>query len=400
MVDYISEKVFNLNIACIFELIIPASNLNFKKPLKICHLTTVHGRYDTRIFMKECRSLASEGHSISLVVADGLGDEEKDGVKIYDIGKPKNRIERIFSSTKKSRKKALALDASIYHFHDPELLFVGKSLIRKGKKGIFDIHENVGEQIMIKEWLPYPFRKLISWFYNKIESNICRKLSALIVPQPIMVSKFAAYNPNTFLVENFPFFSGNAFNSDSTNGALKTICFHPGSLMEDRGLFNMINTFEHLDSSYELHLAGAIQEEILVRCKKLKGWKKTVFHGKIHFNVVLDLYDKTAIGLILYNNVGQYYLSYAVKLFEYMSYGIPVIMPNFGEWVGFNEENECGININPADGEAVAKAIEFLANNPEKAAEMGRNGYDAIANKYNWDNALGRLTKCYQTIEI
>lgn len=363
-------------------------------------MTSVHGRYDTRIFIKECRSLASSGHQVSLIVADGLGDEEKEGVCIYDIGKPKNRIERVLSCSKKIRKKAVFLDATIYHFHDPELLFVGKSLIRRGKKVVFDIHENVGEQIMIKEWLPHPLRNLISWFYNKIESNICRKLSALIVPQPIMVAKFAAYNPNTFLVENFPFFSGNTFNSEVANDLSKTICFHPGSLMEDRGLINMINSFEHLESDYELHLAGAIQDEVLERCKKLKGWEKTVFHGRIHFNEVLNLYKKTAIGLILYNNVGQYYLSYAVKLFEYMSYGIPVIMPNFGEWIGFNNENDCGINIDPTDSEGVAKAIEFLSNNPEKAEIMGKNGFEAIANKYNWDNAFGRLTKCYQTIEL
>tara|TARA_R110000796_G_scaffold77799_6_gene173838 strand:- start:14312 stop:15340 length:1029 start_codon:yes stop_codon:yes gene_type:complete len=341
-----------------------------------------------------------EGHDVSLVVADGLGDEEKDGVKIYDIGKPKNRIVRILHSTKKVNKKAIDVNSSIYHFHDPELLFVGNSLIRKGKKVVFDIHENVGEQIMIKEWLPYPFRKVISWIYNKIESNICRKLSALIVPQPIMVSKFLAYNSNTFLVENFPFFKGDSFNSDKTKRIEKTICFHPGSLMEDRGLINMITTFEHLDSSYELHLAGAIQDEMLERCKKLKGWEKTIFHGEIHFNEVLDLYKKTTIGLILYNNVGQYYLSYAVKLFEYMSYGIPVIMPNFGEWVGFNEENECGINIDPKDSKGIAKAIAFLNDNPDKAAVMGKNGYNAIVNKYNWDNSFSRLTKCYQTIEI
>ena len=83
-----------------------------------------------------------------------------------------------------------------------------------------------------------------------------------------------------------------------------------------------------------------------------------------------------------------------------MSYGIPVIMPNFGEWVGFNEENECGINIDPKDSKGIAKAIAFLNDNPDKAAVMGKNGYNAIVNKYNWDNSFSRLTKCYQTIEI
>lgn len=41
--------------------------------MNICHLTSVHSRYDTRIFLKECRSLARTGYQVSLVVADGKG---------------------------------------------------------------------------------------------------------------------------------------------------------------------------------------------------------------------------------------------------------------------------------------------------------------------------------------
>lgn len=52
----------------------------------ICHLTSVHSRYDTRIFLKECRTLASANYSTHLVVADGKGDETRDGVRIIDAG--------------------------------------------------------------------------------------------------------------------------------------------------------------------------------------------------------------------------------------------------------------------------------------------------------------------------
>ena len=41
----------------------------------ICHMTCVHQRYDTRIFQKECRSLAANGYDVSLIVADGKGDK-------------------------------------------------------------------------------------------------------------------------------------------------------------------------------------------------------------------------------------------------------------------------------------------------------------------------------------
>ena len=50
----------------------------------ICHITTVHPRCDVRILYKECKSL-TEKYDVNLIVADGLGDEVKDGIKIYDI---------------------------------------------------------------------------------------------------------------------------------------------------------------------------------------------------------------------------------------------------------------------------------------------------------------------------
>jgi len=103
--------------------------------LKIAHLTSVHARYDIRIFHKECVSLAKAGYDVTLVVADGKGDEEKNGVTIVGVGqKPKSRIKRMILTVTKVYKAAKRKDADVYHFHDPELLPVGWLLQRKGKK--------------------------------------------------------------------------------------------------------------------------------------------------------------------------------------------------------------------------------------------------------------------------
>ena len=76
--------------------------------MKVCHLTSVHTRYDTRIFLKECQSLASNGYKVSLVVADGLFDEYKEGVSIYDVGKTDSgRLNRFTTTTRKVYKKAI-----------------------------------------------------------------------------------------------------------------------------------------------------------------------------------------------------------------------------------------------------------------------------------------------------
>ncbi|WP_243465225.1 hypothetical protein [Photorhabdus temperata] len=53
--------------------------------MKITHMTSAHPRFDTRIFLKECSSLQKE-HEVSLIVADGKGNEVKNNISIIDMG--------------------------------------------------------------------------------------------------------------------------------------------------------------------------------------------------------------------------------------------------------------------------------------------------------------------------
>ena len=70
---------------------------------KICHLTSMHNRFDGRIFHKECISLLKAGYDVSLIVADGNGDELSNGIKVFDVGKEDGRLKRITKTLKKMR---------------------------------------------------------------------------------------------------------------------------------------------------------------------------------------------------------------------------------------------------------------------------------------------------------
>ena len=89
--------------------------------IKVCHLTSAHDAEDVRIFHKECVSLARAGYQVCLV-AHGES-YEKNGVRIVGVGElPQSRLKRMTEGGKMVYEAALAVDADLYHFHDPELL--------------------------------------------------------------------------------------------------------------------------------------------------------------------------------------------------------------------------------------------------------------------------------------
>ncbi len=130
--------------------------------MKVCHLTSVHIPFDTRIFYKECRSLADAGYEVHLIAPHDR-DETVDGIHLHAVPKRRNKLKRMVFTTIAVLKKALSLDAALYHFHDPELLKYGLKLIGKGKKVIYDSHEDVSADIIDKEYIPKWVGKPIAW---------------------------------------------------------------------------------------------------------------------------------------------------------------------------------------------------------------------------------------------
>lgn len=363
--------------------------------LKVVHVTTVHPRDDIRIFIKQCNSLATR-YDVSLIVADGIGDDCINGIKIIDVGYVKNRIKRILLQPYKAYKKCIELSADIYQFHDPELLSLGFFLRKKNKLAIYDVHEDVEKDILTKEWIPAFARKVVSFFFSKIEKTIAKRLTGIISATPVINIKFSKINNNSININNYPL--QEEFNNINIKKAQKKrqVCY-VGGICKIRGIEQALEA-AHILNDVSLVLAGRIESPQLKKEIELKSVKNIIYKGHLSRKEVCNLLEESVVGIATLLPTLNYIESQPIKIFEYMAAGIPVIASNFPLWKLIIEDNNCGICVNPNSPQEIAEAISTLVDNPKLSEELGENGRKAVLEKYNWESEKTNLLQFYDKI--
>lgn len=365
--------------------------------MRICHLTSVHPRFDTRIFLKECRSLANAGYQVSLVVADGRGDELRDGVSIHDVGTYSGRLDRIRNVTKRVLARAIHIDASIYHFHDPELIPAGLKLKRSGKRVIFDSHEDVPRQLLGKPYLSKLSRSILSRAMAAYESWACRQFDAIVAATPFIRDKFLRVNRRTVDINNFPLL-GELASPEREVEARSKVCY-VGGITANRGAREIIRAIESVQSDVRLELVGKFSEpELGVEVRKYAGWRRVDELGFLDRDGVRGVLGRSFAGLVTLHPIVNYLDALPIKMFEYMSAGIPVIASDFPLWREIIERNDCGLCVDPLNPESIAKAIDYLYINTARAKIMGENGRQAVVERYNWGIEEQKLHSLYENI--
>ncbi len=363
---------------------------------KVCHITSAHGRYDIRIFIKECVSLAKNGYDATLIVNDNNPDEVKEGVKIVSTKfKPKNRIERFLNSKKLLFSKALEVNADIYHLHDPDLLPLGNKLKRKGKKVIFDSHEDVPRQIKDKQWIPKIIRNIISKTYEIYEESSIKKYDAVISVTPHIVERFSGINPNSVMVTNYPIID---VSEEIARNPYKAICF-AGGITEQYNHHKILMAIEDIENIKYL-LAGNPDNQYLKKLKTLPAWEKVEYKGMISHSEVKKLYSQSIAGMAIhYSTQAKEQGSLGViKLFEFMEAKLPVICSDYKLWKEIVEKYNCGICVDVNNVVEIKNAINYIINNPEEARVMGENGRKAVIEKYNWKTQEEILLRLYKKL--
>jgi glycosyltransferase involved in cell wall biosynthesis len=363
--------------------------------MKICHLTTVHPWNDVRIFEKECVSAAAAGFEVYLV-AMNAPEGIHQGVQIVSISSEKSkRFSRMWKSVSSVYERAIALNADVYHFHDPELLRISGKLLKAGKKVIYDSHEDLPRQILDKTWIKPILRSTLSRVIEWYENKKAARLTAIVAATPHIQERFLKVNSNVVNVNNFPVLEVIPYQPDWSKRN-QTLCY-VGGITITRGIRELVESLPL--HGYSLELAGNfIPENLRESIQKMNGWKLVLESGFVNRTGIAEILGRTQIGMVTLHPTKAYIDSLPIKLFEYMAAGLPVITSDFPLWRGIVEKYKCGICVDPQNPEAIAKAVKYLMEHPNEAQIMGENGRKASLEFYNWSREALKLIDLYKSL--
>ncbi len=365
--------------------------------MKAVHLTSAHWRNDIRVFVKECSTLDAHGWDTTLIVADGKGDATASTPKVLDVGAPRNRLDRMLRTPNRILGRALDQAADVYHFHDPELIPIGLRLKSRGKRVVFDSHEDTAKSILGKTYLRAWLRPLVAWAYGTFERWACRRFDAIVAATPSIGRLFASFHPHVVIINNYPL--RKEFAPPGPWGQKSDHVCYIGQITGGRGIAELVRAMALTTSGVRLQLAGRFTEPGLrERVAQDPGWANVDELGQLDRPDAVACMERSLAGIVTLLPMPNHTDSQPTKMFEYMGAGIPVIASDFPVWQSIVEEFECGVCVDPADPGAVAAAIDRVVSDPPRAERMGRNGRRAVESTYNWESEGRKLLALYQQL--
>lgn len=160
-----------------------------------------------------------------------------------------------------------------------------------------------------------------------------------------------------------------------------------------KGLYYLLHAVADIKKTHDLKLTVIGQPkkrgivERLVRDLDLGDI--VTFTGRVDDQEFLRQYAMASIAV-----VPSLYEGFGLPAGEAMACGLPVISTDGGalpEVVG-----DAGIIVPKGDSEALAAAIIDLLDNPDKAAEVGKRGYERVHSQLTWENAAAKTVEAYR----
>lgn len=185
-----------------------------------------------------------------------------------------------------------------------------------------------------------------------------------------------------------------------------TICY-AGSLgltspIED--IIEVASSTRDDDSIKYLIVGEGVRRQYLMELSENKELNNIRFVGMVSFNESLDYMKNADIAIVsllpseIFNGI------IPSKFYDCMALGLPVILGVDGEARQILERYRTGLFYKSRDWRDLADKIYYLKNNPDLAAELGKNGRELVSREYRRSDLVAKfeefLRSRFQSEEI
>lgn len=369
----------------------------------VCIFSSVHDALDNRVFYREARSLRRGGHDVTLIAVHPR-TEIKDGIRIIGLPDvPRWQRPALWAHIV---RQAVALDADVYHFHDPELLIVAP-VIRAltGSPTVYDCHEVYADFIRVKDYMSPLLRYPIAEVFRVAEPLLARLQSALIFSDDAIAQTFASVDRPKRTLFNFPARFLIEEGKAATNGrdARPPTIVHLGGHERNRGTRLMIDAFAEVrrrvpEATLRLlghYVPASLEDEVRAHVDA-QGLNDAVqIAGRVPFETIGDHLVDASVGWVPWQPYVKNDLNVPTKLFEYMAYALPIVSSRLQSTEPFVTDGDNGYLVAPTSPQAHADAHVRLLSNPEHARALGQRGQTLVDTTFNWDRMETRLLDLY-----
>jgi glycosyltransferase involved in cell wall biosynthesis len=161
---------------------------------------------------------------------------------------------------------------------------------------------------------------------------------------------------------------------------------HVGAIGENHHILNYLEAIKLLsNNNIEFWFIGNIIPEIKIKIENINNDKVKVFN-QIPHDQLINYYKKMDLGVILYKDVSLNFRFCAPnKLYEYWSFGVPVVGDFLIGLVDLNFENHMGKLIDMSNK---LDFVDFLNNLKKTSEPEKRRIFNTFEEKYSLDSQM------------
>lgn len=314
----------------------------------------------------------------------------------------------------KLKKFFATIKPNTIHIHDMKIAgAVFKSIKNKKIPVILDLHDNLPEVMKLYPHLQkFPGKYIISPKKWKLkEEQFIKKSSKIITVSPHFINSLKERIPqqkeNFVLVPNTiraSFYENYVVNNTILNRYKDNfVILYLGDTHLRRGLQTAIESLNYLKvkiPNIKLVIVGKNTTDIILKqlVQELELNKYVDFEGWQDVSLFQSYISASHICISPLHRNLQHDVAYANKIFQYMSFGKPLLVSNATAQKELVEKYQTGLIHKDRDVLDFTNKVLDLYTNEDLRKQLGDNGQHFVKNHFTWEQTSKELIKLYTNL--